>query len=81
VEELEPRWLPAVSQLAFLTAPPTLTAGTASGLITLQLEDAGGNAATALGNTTFALSTTRVVTAFGAPGSAWSSKRWTATAR
>jgi hypothetical protein len=64
VEELEPRWLPSVSQVAFLSAPQTLTAGDQSALITIQLEDAGGNPATSGSNITFALITTSTAGSF-----------------
>ncbi len=64
VEALEPRWLPSVSQVAFVTAPQTLTAGDQSALITIQLEDSNGNAATSGSNITFALSTTSTAGSF-----------------
>ncbi len=64
VEALEARWLPAVSQLAFLTAPQTLTTGGHSGLITIQLEDPSGNAATAASTITFQLSTNSTAGSF-----------------
>jgi uncharacterized repeat protein (TIGR03803 family) len=64
VEELELRWLPTVSQVAFLTAPQMLTAGEQSALITIQLEDSGGNPATAGSNLAFALSTTSTMGSF-----------------
>jgi uncharacterized repeat protein (TIGR03803 family) len=64
VEELEPRWLPSVSQVAFLTPPQTLTAGQSAALITIQLEDSSSNAATAASDTTFSLSTTSTMGSF-----------------
>jgi uncharacterized repeat protein (TIGR03803 family) len=64
LEELEGRWLPSASQVVFLTAPQTLTAGQTSALITLQLEDSSGNAATASSDTTFSLSTTSTMDSF-----------------
>jgi hypothetical protein len=64
LEELEPRWLPSVSQVAFTTAPQTLMAGDPSALITLQLEDAGGNPATSGSNITFTLSSTSLAGSF-----------------
>jgi uncharacterized repeat protein (TIGR03803 family) len=58
LEALEPRWAPAVTQVAFTTAAQTLTAGQNSAVITIQLEDSSGNTATSGSNITFNLSTT-----------------------
>ena len=48
----------AAGHLAFLTAPQTLTAGVASGTITVALEDAFGNLVKASSSVTASLSTT-----------------------
>ncbi len=64
VEALEPRWLPSVSQVAFITTPQTVTAGDQSALITIQLEDSSGNPATSGSNITFTLSTNSTAGSF-----------------
>jgi hypothetical protein len=64
VGALESRWLPSVSQVAFLTPPQTLKAGQASASITLQLEDSSSNSATAGSDLSFALSTTSTMGSF-----------------
>ena len=54
----------AASHLAFTTAPQTLTAGVASGTITIALEDAFGNAVNASSPLTVNLSTTSTAGTF-----------------
>jgi uncharacterized repeat protein (TIGR03803 family) len=75
LEQLEARWLPSITQVAFTTAAQALTAGDHSALITIELEDSSGNPATSGTDITFALSTTSTVGSFldtsgvGLPGS------------
>jgi uncharacterized repeat protein (TIGR03803 family) len=64
LEALEPRWLPAPTQLVFTTAAQTLTAGQNSAVITIQLEDQTGKAALASVDVTFTLSTTSTAGSF-----------------
>jgi uncharacterized repeat protein (TIGR03803 family) len=64
LEALEPRWLPAPTQVAFTTTAQTLIAGQNSALVTIQLEDSSGNPATSGSNITFALSTTSTTGSF-----------------
>ena len=52
------------SQLGFTTLPQTMTAGLASGTITVTLEDSFGNAVTASGPVTVALGTTSATGVF-----------------
>jgi hypothetical protein len=57
----------AASHLAFTTAPQTLTAGTASGTITLALEDSFGNPIEPTSALTVSLSTTSAAGSFAPP--------------